>query len=275
MFSTASFNINECIDRFEMKQLADLLFILASLDRLTLISEIDMNKQRLSQINSKISATPQEASKHLMRLRNAEIIEKDSEGFFNLTSFGKIILRLLPGLEFASNNREYFLYHDLSLLPLEFNERLGELCDSEFTDRVGPLLSYIQQTVTEAEEYIWLMADHPIGGDEYVGGKKLETSNVKWRVIIPRGTDFDETTLRSPPLLTKHKGRIEYALIADSNDIKAGIVLNEKRAGVSFPDMTGKLDFNSGFRSNDPLFHKWCFDLFNFYWNKATRKVVV
>ena len=85
MFSTASFNINECIDRFEMQQLADLLFILASVDRLTLLSEIDINKQRLSQITSKISATPQETSKHLMRLRNAEIVEKDPEGFFNLS----------------------------------------------------------------------------------------------------------------------------------------------------------------------------------------------
>jgi hypothetical protein len=37
-------------------------------------------------------------------------------------------------------------------------------------------------------------------------------------------------------------------LIADSKDIKAAIVLYEKRAGVTFPDMTGKLDFNSGFR---------------------------
>lgn len=119
------------------------------------------------------------------------------------------------------------------------------------------------------------MADHPIGGDEYVGGKKLDTSNVKWRVIIPRETDFDETILRYRSLPTKYKGRIEYALIADSKDIKAGIVLNEKRAGVTFPDMTGKLDFNSGFRSNDPLFHKWCLDLFNSYWNKATRKIVV
>lgn len=119
------------------------------------------------------------------------------------------------------------------------------------------------------------MADHPIGGDEYIGGKKLETSDVKWRVIIPRGPDFDETILRSPPLPTKHKGRIEYALIADSKDVKAGIVLNEKRAEVAFPDMTGKLDFNSGFRSNDPAFHKWSHDLFNSYWNKVTRKVVV
>lgn len=67
------------------------------------------------------------------------------------------------------------------------------------------------------------MADHPIGGDEYVGGRKLETSNVKWRIIIPRGADFDETILRSPPLPTKHEGKIEYALIADSKDIKAEI----------------------------------------------------
>jgi predicted transcriptional regulator len=78
IFSTASFNINECIDKFEMQQLADLLFILASLTRLILLSEINTNKQRLSQITCKISATTQEASKHLMRLRNAEIIEKDS-----------------------------------------------------------------------------------------------------------------------------------------------------------------------------------------------------
>ncbi len=62
---------------------------------------------------------------------------------------------------------------------------------------------------------------------------------MKWRIIIPRGTDFDETILHSPPPPTKHKGRIEYALIADSKDIKAGIVLNEKRAGVTFPDMAG------------------------------------
>jgi hypothetical protein len=47
------------------------------------------------------------------------------------------------------------------------------------------------------------MADYPIGGDHYIGGKKLETSEVKWRLIIPRGTDFDETNYHYPPLQTK------------------------------------------------------------------------
>jgi hypothetical protein len=43
--------------------------------------------------------------------------------------------------------------------------------------------------VTEAEEYIWLMADHPIGGGDYLGGKKLEASAVKWRATIPKGPE--------------------------------------------------------------------------------------
>ncbi|HKO65018.1 MAG TPA: hypothetical protein VJU13_07430 [Candidatus Nitrosocosmicus sp.] len=52
----------------------------------------------------------------------------------------------------------------------------------------------------------------------------------------------------------KHKGRIEYAFVIDSKDIQAGNVLNKKKARVTFPDLTGKLDFNSGFRSSDGYF---------------------
>jgi hypothetical protein len=97
------------------------------------------------------------------------------------------------------------LSHDLSFLPLEFDERLRDLYYSEFTDRVGaPFILYT--TNSDQGRRIHLINGRPpIGGDEYVGGRKLETSNVKWRIIIPRGADFDETILRSPPLPTKHE----------------------------------------------------------------------
>ncbi len=54
------------------------------------------------------------------------------------------------------------------------------------------------------------------------------------------------------------KGRIEYCLVEDPKEIKAGIALNEKMAGLTFPDTTGKLDFNRGFESNNYVFRKWC-----------------
>jgi predicted transcriptional regulator len=256
-----------------LEHLAELLFILASVDRLTLLSEIAIEKRRLSQLTSKLSATPQETSKHLTRLRDAKLIEKDSDGFFSLTTFGKMIVNLLPSIRFLTQNREYFLSHDISSLPLEFIERLGELQEGQYGDKVGSILTHLEQVVQDAEEYIWLMADHTLGGQGYVTGSgKLEsTSSVTWRVIIPADSNIDWTRLRRS--VGTHKGRIEYHLIEDPNDIKAGIALNEKIAGLTFPNTTGKLDFNSGFRSTNPVFRKWCQDLFEFHWNKAGKRV--
>jgi predicted transcriptional regulator len=267
------FNINRRVEKLKVDKLADLLFILASIDRLTLLFEIGHDKLRLKHLTSKISATPQETSKHLTRLRNAKIVEKDSDGFFSLTEFGKVLLKMLPALRFVNQNKNYFLSHDISSLPLEFIERLGELQNSNHTEQVGPLLAYTQQAVRDAEDYIWLMADHPLGGEEYVGGRKLETSDVTWRIIIPYRDDLDLARLQST--LFNHKGRIEYALVGDHRDIRVGIVLNEKMAGLAFSDLAGRLDFNSGFGSSDVLFHKWCYDIFNYYWNKTRKKIRV
>jgi predicted transcriptional regulator len=256
-----------------LEHLAELLFILASVDRLTLLSEIGVEKRRLSQLTAKLSATPQETSKHLTRLRDAKLIEKDSDGFFSLTAFGKMIVNLLPSIKFLAQNREYFLLHDISSFPLEFIERLGELQEGQYGEKVGPILAHARQVVQDAEEYIWLMSDHTLEGQGYLTGSgKLESSStVTWRVIIPADSSIDWTRLRRS--VGTHKGRIEYHLMEDPNDIKAGMALNEKIAGVTFPNTTQKLDFNSGFRSSNPLFRKWCQDLFVFHWNKKGRRV--
>jgi len=256
-----------------LEDLAEVLFILASVDRLTLLSEIATEKRRLSQLTAGLSATPQETSKHLTRLRDAKIIEKDSDGFFSLTAFGKIIKNLLPSIRFLTQNREYFLSHDISSLPLEFIERLGELQEGQYADKVGSILAHTQQVVQDADEYIWLMADHPLGGEQYVTGSKRpeSSSSVIWRVIIPADSSIDWIKLRAD--VGTYKGRIEYCLIEDPNDINAGIALNEKIAGLTFPNTTGKLDFNSGFGSSNPIFRKWCQDLFEFHWNRGKKRV--
>lgn len=272
---TRSLNINRHIDNNYLDHLAELLFILASVDRLTLLSDITFEKCRLSQLSTKLSATPQETSKHLTRLRDAKLIEKDSDGLFGLTSFGKIIVNLLPSIRFLTQNRDYFLSHDISSLPLEFIERLGELQESQYGDKVGSILAHTQQVVQDAEQFIWLMADHPLGGQQYVAksGKLESTSSVKWRIIIPDDSSIDWRSVRATVGI--HKGRIECHLVEDPTDIIAGIALNEKMAGLTFPDTAGKLDFNSGFGSSNPVFCKWCQDLFDYYWSKAGKKVYI
>jgi predicted transcriptional regulator len=258
-----------------LERLAELLFILASVDRLTLLSEIKNMKLRSSHLTIKLSATPQETSKHLMRLRDAKLIEKDSDGFLSLTPFGKIVVNLIPSFRFLAQNREYFSSHDISSLPLEFIERLGEMQKGEHTNNVGSVFAHLQQVVQSAEDYIWLMADHRLGNQEYVTKSgKLETDTMMtWRIILPTGSNINWKEVRRAAGI--HKGRIEYRLIESSDDIKIGIAMNEKIAGVVFQDTMGKIDFNGGFRSDNPLFHKWCKDLFVYYWNKVGRSVQI
>jgi predicted transcriptional regulator len=253
----------------EEEQTAELLFTLASADRLTLLSELQTKKQRLTQLSTKISASSQETFKHLARLRDAQLIDKDSDGFYAITSFGKVVLVNLLSIKFLSRYREYLMGHDVSSLPHEFIERIGELGSPKHSEKVGSVLIGIQQIVQQAKEYVWLMADHPVGGQQYVGGKKLtESPDIIWRVIIPDNTDVNWSEVRSS--FGKHKGQVSFGLIKE-NEVKVGIAMNEKMAGVTFMGANGSLDFNSGFGSDDPLLHKWCEDVFLYYWNKARK----
>jgi len=113
-----------------LERLTEHLFILASIDRLTLLSEIAIERRRLSQLSTKLSATPQETSKHLTRLRDAKLIEKDSDGFFCLTAFGRIMLNLLPSIRFLTQNREYFSllrYERLNAIRAAITDKLATI----------------------------------------------------------------------------------------------------------------------------------------------------
>jgi hypothetical protein len=55
-----------------------------------------------------------------------------------------------------------------------------------------------------------------------------------------------------------------------SDKIQVCIIANETQAMVVFPT-TAKAgpDMGSAFCSNDPEFHEWCIDYFDFKWDKA------
>ena len=116
---------------------------------------------------------------------------------------------------------------------------------------------------------------HPLGGKGHVTGSgKLESSTVTWRIILPaNSSNINWKKVRAD--VRTNKGRIEYHLIEDPNDIKVGIAMNEKIAGLTFPNTTGKLDFNSGFRSDNQAFRQWCQDLFEHHWSNVGTNVLI
>ncbi len=247
-----------------------LLFDLSSSDRLTLLLEIRKEeKLRLTQLAEKIRATIQETSRHMGRLTEAKLIEKDSEGTYKPTSYGKLVCLLLSSFDFLSKNRDYFLSHDISSLPREFIERIGELTVHEPAVNVSNVLRHTEQAISSANEFVWLMADQALITGPAVA-QAVGNRDLSIRIMIPKNILMPKQFQETKTLLGN---KFELKLLPDEN-VKVAIALNEKIAGITFPDLKGKMDFDSGFTSSSIDFHRWCIDLFTSYWDRSKKPFV-
>ncbi len=244
------------------EDVSELLFNLASDDRLALLSAISKQRQRLTTLSKTISASAQECSRHLARLTDAGLVSKDSDSFYQITPLGRSILDLLPGIRFLLEHKGYFREHDLSFLPRSFLERIGELENCTYIEHFSKVLDRIKGTITSGRKYVWLISDQPI----VVGN----TAGVSfYSPELPVRFIFEPTVDRK--ILNQISTTLKRSEIALMEDIKVAMGVNEQGAGVIFPDQRGDIDFGGGFYSEDRLFCTWCSELFEFYWSKSKK----
>jgi len=243
-----------------MSNAAGLLFELANSDRLTILAEIDKAPLKLSQVARKLSATVQETSRHLERLSAAKLVEKDSTSSYRVTPFGKLILSLLPSFSFLQAQKEFFLSHDLSSLPQGFVPRIGELSEHQVLERLDDSLAYTERIITDAEQYVWIMADQNVRQSYPHEHPEL----VSRRLLLPKGTDL-QTFQR---MWNDAGSELQIGFV---DNVKVTIVMNEKMAAVCFPRLDGRMDFTQGFAGKTPKFNAWCRDLYNAYWDRAAK----
>lgn len=245
--------------------MSELLFDLSSTDRLTLLREIDRERLRLSQLAARLSATAQETSRHLIRLSRNDLIAKDSDGLYFVTAYGKAMLRLLPSMDFLSRHRKYFVSHDLTSLPPSFLERIGDLSESVYAEKLGSVLDHLQQVIAGAKEFVWLMADQILPIDQS-SLERLVERGITLKVICP-ASEF------SSQKFTANVTIPENMEIRVGDKVRAGISMNDSVAGVVFPELSGRIDFSIGFAGTSQAFYRWCRDLFLYHWEHA-RKLV-
>ena len=246
-----------------MDDMAEFLFELANTDRLTILSELDTRELKLTQLAKLLDVTVQETSRQLARLSEAKLIEKNSAGSYGLTPFGKLALAMLPSFSFLHEEREYLLSHDISSLPPEFIQRIGELSVHENVD-IDSALSYVEEVIKEAEQYIWLMSDQ-LGARLRHTYDQNHPEKTSFRLILPRNIKPEVLEYSRSDLGAK----LEIGLV---DDVKVCIAMNEKIAGVFFPDLNGRIDFARGFTGKTSSFHRWCHDLHTFYWDRSRKR---
>jgi len=248
--------------RASLEKLSEFFLELAHSDRLKTLSLIERERLKLTHISERLNLSMQETSRHLSRLRDAKLVRKDGEGFYQVTPLGRITLRLLPGYNFIITNRDYFQEHELTWLPPGFIERVGELEECEPGKGVMQVLHLVEVVMEEAEQRVWILTDEVMTASIPMIRKGIER-RIEFRILLP-----EELTLPSGFELPEPAptGSLEMRRLSE---VRVCIVMNERLAGLCLPDAKGKIDFSAGFASRKPRFHKWCEDLFLHYWEEA------
>jgi len=246
----------------EASDLHELLFSLASEDRLVLLSEIDARKHRLTSLSKLINASAQECSRHLTRLSDSGFIRKESDGSYSTTGLGKAVLGLFPSLNFVLKHREYFISHDLTFLPKGFVARSGELSGGEYVEHFSQVLELIKKVISTGREYVWLISDQPMVVGTSIG-PSFFSRDVPVRLIAEPSIDRK--------VLAEARSALSRSEISTLPKVSVAIAMNEGRAGICFPGAGGKIDFSGGFWGTDEQFRAWCADLFEYYWSRSKR----
>jgi predicted transcriptional regulator len=245
----------------ENEGIEKLFFELASESRLNILRELQKEPLKMQEIARRIDVTATEAFRQLERLSNAMLVQRQPDGTFALPEYGKLVLQLSSSLEFASKHKEYFSTHDITRLPIQLVNRLGELWQSKLIMDTVETLNKAQRAFMEAEEYGWGIAEGTI--PEQMGPIMAERiqKGVKLRFLIP---ETRLPTNASPPPPVKN---VEMRVLSD---LPAIVVLTEKEGAVCFRQVGGRVDY-SGFFGKDPMFLNWVKDLFLYYWEKGKR----
>ena len=246
-----------------------IFFELASEQRLLIISKLNIQKTKLSQLAKDLDITMQEVHRNVNRLMDSGLIEKDSEGKFSLTTFGITIIKQISTFDFLSRNKEYFSDHILGNIPMKFVQRIGALNNSDYIQGIVAVVERWKQIYNVSSQYIYgMLPQVPLDLIDTLISK-IKSNGIKFkyilseRAIVPKG----RTSLLNDSGFNEllRKGLVERRMV---NKLEIAVVLNESQATVMFPSLRGKIaDMNSMFySSNDQLFHEWCLDYFRYCW---------
>ena len=236
-----------------------LLQVLSHPVKLEILRIITTQPESVETIAQKVDLSAEETKVHLENLHGAGLVDKEPEGTYRAGPLGQLTLSLLLDLDFVSTHYDYFRDLDLSLLPMSFVERLGELKESERMEGTVSNIQQAERVFSRAEKSISVIANEVMLNAVPIVREKI-SQGADFRFII-------DQTFKPPP---EFKASVPQ-LWRQVWKIPAATVVTDKEAMIFFLDRKLKVDYSVGFASKEPAFLKWCEDLVNHLWNEGQK----
>jgi predicted transcriptional regulator len=252
------------VDLYE--KAADHFLELASPQRLQILFKLSEKSFTITEMAKELDSTKQEVHRNFRRLEDIRLIEKDVDGKYSITTFGKTMCTQVPSLVFLSQNMEYFEDHEFGDVPTKFIMRTGQLAGGKHIKGVVKVLEQWKTIYKNANEYVYeVLYEVPLDLIEPLVKKIKEGIQFDYifskSAVIPKGRKALLQKLGFDKLI--EKGLVERKM---RDSVLTVVVLNEKEACILFPNRKGEADMSEMFYGDDLMFHEWCLDYFRYCW---------
>jgi len=242
----------------DQQELNTLFFALASESRLSILRELLTHSLRIQQIAKMVDLTETEACRQVQKLSEAQLVQKQSNGEYALTTYSRLILDLSSPMEFVLRHKAFVLKHDMFLLPDDLRARLRDLSGCQLITDPIETINKSAELVKNAQKQI----DEVIAGLESIveltRQRLYEGVKVRWLIkenLLPKATSLlcsweQLPEIRAAPSIIGHYGVTETGAI---------LTLMQKDGMIGYISFFGE----------SASFLKWTEDLFMYEWQRA------
>ena len=229
----------------------------------------------MASISKELEMRMQDVKRNLDSLLNEGLVERNSHGEFSLTTFGSVIVRQIPSIDFLSRNKEYFSNHNFEKIPDKFIRRIGELNNGKFVKGYVAVIESIKEMYGQSEDYVYgMLPEVPLELVEAIISK-IRSHTITFNYILPEKAIVPkvshELVKDSNYIKLMHQGLINGRMV---KKISAAVIVTDKVGAVMFPYAEGETDmrtmfYGSDINSDNGQFHEWCVDFFKYNWDNS------
>lgn len=247
---------------------SDLFMELASDTRCDILKTVEKQKIRSTEIAKKLDLTVQETHRNTARLTDTGIITKDSEGYFMLTAFGKMIVQNMDSFYFFNKHKKFFQSHSLGNLPKKFILQISALNNCKLIKGAFTIHEEIT-SISTGGEYLKVISAH-VPPDSFRATNELAKKGRKVMVVYGKNTIISDSVkkeMKTPAVRKLILDGIRQHKMIDQ--VPIFLVVNNQKGIVAFPDLKNDIDLNFAFTGTDTEFIEWCHDYHQYAWEHA------
>ena len=235
-----------------------LMFELSHPERLKMLNILRERPMRLSVISKKMDITTAEVSRHMDRMVKTKLIEKNGDNYYRITQFASIILNEFSNIDFLTKHVDFFLNHNLTLIPPEI-QWFSAMAEGEFIEGALEITSLMWEYNLGADKYIYEISDQIMRAMVDITSKKID-EGVIVKKIYPKDAQIPY----------KYASRInENHEIRTLEEIPLSMTITDKNVGISFRGENGNIDFSSSIKGENEDFRRWAAAIFEYFWKKS------